>query len=99
MEVVLETERMVLRTFTESDVDDLAALNADPSVMRLLSGGKPIPRETTEREILPAILRDYDRVPGCGTWAAVEKASGLFLGWFELRASDDGTEAELGYRL
>jgi shikimate kinase len=40
-------------------------------------------------------------VPGFGTWAAIEKATGRFLGWFELRVPDGGTgtEAELGYRL
>jgi len=29
-----ETERMVLRHFTEADAEDLAALHGDPAVMR-----------------------------------------------------------------
>ena len=97
--VELETERLRLRRFTESDVDNLVELDSDPRVMRYLTG-KPTPREEIEHDILPWILRQYDRVPGCGLWAAVEKSTGDFLGWFELRAPDGSdTEAELGYRL
>ena len=31
---VLETERLILRPLTLDDVDDLAAIDADPDVMR-----------------------------------------------------------------
>jgi RimJ/RimL family protein N-acetyltransferase len=34
----LETERLVLRRFTESDIDLLVELNADPDVMWFLTG-------------------------------------------------------------
>jgi shikimate kinase/RimJ/RimL family protein N-acetyltransferase len=99
--VYLETDRLLLRRFMESDVDNLVELDGDPRVMRYLNGGKPTPREKIRNKILPGILRDYDRVAGYGTWAAVEKATGRFLGWFELRAPEGGrgAEAELGYRL
>lgn len=98
--VVLETERIILRRFTESDVDDLIELDGDPRVMRYLTQ-RPAKPETVRNKILPGILRDYDRVPGFGTWAAIEKATGRFLGWLELHVPEggDGTEAELGYRL
>ncbi|HEU5472829.1 MAG TPA: GNAT family N-acetyltransferase [Actinophytocola sp.] len=101
-EVVLETERLVLRRFTEADVDSLVDLDGDPRVMRYLTGGRPTPREKIESEVLPGILADYQRVPGCGTWAAAERSTGRFLGWFELRVSGDdaaAAQAELGYRL
>ncbi len=38
MRVFLETERLLLRQFTEADVDDLFALYDDPEVMRFLNG-------------------------------------------------------------
>jgi RimJ/RimL family protein N-acetyltransferase len=96
----LETERLMLRRFTPSDVDNLVALDGDPAVMAYLTGGRPTPREVIERRTLPWILREYDRVPGCGRWAAIEKVSGEFLGWFALDAPG-GTvdQVELGYRL
>jgi shikimate kinase len=98
--VVLETERLILRRFTESDVDDLVELDADPRVIRFLTHKPPAP-ETVRDKVLPGILRDYDRVPGFGTWAAIEKSSSRFLGWLELHVPEggDGSEAELGYRL
>ncbi|GDY31061.1 GNAT family N-acetyltransferase [Gandjariella thermophila] len=100
---MVETERLVLRRFTEADVDDLAALHGDPAVMRFVDDGRPVPRSVVEQETLPAILREYAELPaGLGCWAAVEKSTGTFIGWFSLRpASSIGLSGgiELGYRL
>jgi len=38
----LETERLALRPFVPEDMDDLAALDADPEVMRFLTQGQPV---------------------------------------------------------
>ena len=101
MQIYLETDRLVLRRFTEADVDNLFALDSDPEVMRYLNGGQPTPREVIQREILPRFLLDYERYAGFGCWAAIEKATGDFLGWFHFRPAEGGRpdEAELGYRL
>jgi RimJ/RimL family protein N-acetyltransferase len=101
MDVVLETERLVLRKFSEADVDLLFALDADPEVTRFINGGKPTPREVIQNEIIPGILRYYETTPGFGRWAVVERASGAFLGWLSLRRWTEGGpgEAVLGYRL
>ena len=101
MQVFLETERLVLRRFTGADADDLFELDGDPEVMRFLTGGKPTPREVILAETLPRFLRSYGRFGGLGYWAAVEKSSGEFLGWFALHPSEGGDpdEVELGYRL
>ena len=101
MDVFLETERLVLRRLTAADVDNLVELDGDPEVMRYLSGGAPTPRDVIESDILPRLLRAYERGAGFGYWAAIEKANGDFLGWFSFRPSDGGgpEQAELGYRL
>ncbi|MGZ3620705.1 MAG: GNAT family N-acetyltransferase, partial [Candidatus Binataceae bacterium] len=44
---VLETPRLLLRQFQPSDFDALAALHADPEVMRYLGDGKPKGRAET----------------------------------------------------
>src|SRR3954453_10343058 len=80
MEVYLETERLVLRRFTEADVDNLVELDSDPEVMRYVTG-KTTPRDEIEHDILPAFLRYYERGDRYGFWATIEKASGNFLGW------------------
>lgn len=99
--VFLETERLALRRFTPADLDNLVDLDSDPEVMRYLTGGRPTPRATVRDRILPNILAGYDRRPERGWWAAVERATGEFLGWFALTVNGDDppSEVDLGYRL
>jgi RimJ/RimL family protein N-acetyltransferase len=101
VQVFLETERLVLRRFTEADVDNLVELDSDPDVMRYINGGRPTPREEIENDFLPAFLDYYRRFTGYGFWAVIEKSTGDFLGWFHFRPKPDGSpdEPELGYRL
>jgi len=101
VEIFLETGRLVLRKFTEDDVGNLFDLDGDPEVMRFLTKGRPTPLEVVRNEILPRFLRFYEPFAGRGFWAAIEKATGDFLGWFAFTRSKDGglDEAELGYRL
>ena len=97
----LETERLALRRFTESDVDDLCALDSDPAVMRFISGGAATPREVIQARVLPWFMSFYTQGEALGFWAALEKASGDFIGWFGLHpeAGRDPGDLALGYRL
>jgi len=97
----LETERLLLRRFTHDDVDNLYDLDSDPEVMRYVTGGATTPREVVERVDLPAFMSYYDRVDGYGFWAAIDKTTDRFLGWFHLRPQegDPLDQPELGYRL
>jgi RimJ/RimL family protein N-acetyltransferase len=101
MHVYLETDRLLLRRFTQDDVDHLVALDSDPEVLRFVTGGPPTPREEIEQELLPAFLRHYERGERYGFWAAIEKSTGEFLGWFHFRHLEGAgpDDAELGYRL
>jgi RimJ/RimL family protein N-acetyltransferase len=101
MQVFLETQRLVLRRFTIDDVDNLVNLDADPDVMRFVTGGVPTSREEIESDFLPAFLGYYDRYEGYGFWAVIEKGTGEFLGWFHFRPGPDAApgEVELGFRL
>jgi RimJ/RimL family protein N-acetyltransferase len=101
VQIFLETERLILRRFTEDDVENLVELDSDPEVMRYLNGGIPTPRELVEQQILPRFLSYYERYSDFGVWAAIEKSSGAFIGWFSLRSHDEDRpdEIDLGYRL
>ena len=101
MVVYLETERLTLRRFTPDDLDDLVALDSDPAVMRYINGGRPTPRDEMRDDYLPWWLAYYDRGDAWGFWAAIERETGDFLGWFHLRPNkeDPPDEPELGYRL
>jgi RimJ/RimL family protein N-acetyltransferase len=100
-QVFLETERLTLRRFTAGDVDDLVELDSDPAVMLYINGGRPTPRDEIENDVLPAFLAYYERYAGYGFWAAVEKSTGEFVGWFHFRPAEGSPagEVELGYRL
>ena len=58
-------------------------------------------REEIADDFLPAFLAYYDRGDDYGFWAAVERISGRFLGWFHYRPEPGAgpLEPELGYRL
>ena len=101
MGVHLETQRLVLRHLTAADVDNLVELDADAEVMRFVTGGLPTPREEIEDVILPAWLAYYAVSSHLGFWAAEEKATRRFIGWFHFRPGEGHAddEPELGYRL
>ena len=74
---LLETERLRLRPFRESDLDAQAAAMADPEVVRHL-GGSPFSREDTWRKMLAApglwVMLGY------GYWVAERREDGAYLG-------------------
>ena len=99
--VFLETDRLRLRPFTAADAPHLLALDNDPEVMRYINGGRPVGADDIRERSLPRLLHDHPCTGTRGFWAAEEKATGTFLGWFELRplADHDPAVVELGYRL
>ncbi|HXZ57985.1 MAG TPA: GNAT family N-acetyltransferase [Gaiellaceae bacterium] len=101
MQLFLETERLRLRRFTGDDIENLVALDSDPEVMRFINGGRATPRDEIENDVLPAFLGHYERYAGFGFWAAEEKSTGRFVGWFHFRPAQGAPpgEVELGYRL
>jgi len=102
MHVFLETDRLLLRRFTHSDIDNLVELDSDPEVMRFLTNGRPTPREVIERDTLPRIMCGYERLRGLGRMATIERSTEMFLGWIGFDPPEDGRsddEIELGYRL
>ncbi len=94
----LETPRLLLRRFTEDDAGLLLALDSDPEVVRY-AGPKLADYEAYRERIRASFLDYYARFEDRGFWAALEKESGDFLGWFHLRPGlDYRFAAEAGYR-
>ncbi|MER6912612.1 GNAT family N-acetyltransferase [Streptomyces sp. NPDC000594] len=101
MDVFLTTERLSLRALTPADLPQVYALDSDPEVMRHLNGGRPTTPQAVREEVLPLLTRTVPCLGHPGFWAAEERATGSFLGWFEFRppSDEDATVVELGYRL
>lgn len=98
MPVLLETERLVLRSFTAADAGRLCELNADPDVMWFLTGGEPTPAADIENRVIPRFIGFHQRSDWQGYWAAEAGPDREFVGWFHLLPAEDGS-VDLGYRL
>lgn len=96
--ILLETERLILRRITLSDLDDMARINGDPDVMRYIGNGSTWTRAQSETRIR-RILKVYELFPGLGLWIGEEKVSRRFVGAYALIYIPKTVEVEVGYRL
>jgi RimJ/RimL family protein N-acetyltransferase len=79
MSLVLETRRLILRTWTIEDFEDAAAMYADPEVMRYLSvDGRPLSRYAAWQAMSSNV--GHWTLRGFGMFAIVERESGTFVG-------------------
>jgi ribosomal-protein-alanine N-acetyltransferase len=95
----IETDRLILRGWRESDRAPFAALNADPEVVRYLS--RALSREESDAMIDRVVARWAER--GYGLWAVERRDDDAFLGFTGLSWQDfpaPFTPAiEIGWRL
>ena len=88
-----ETDRLRLRPPRAGDAAGLAALNADPEVMRYIgSGVRPHAQACDE-------VRAWLADDGPNIWIIEDRASSEVHGWVALLPFDQGREVELAYRL
>jgi RimJ/RimL family protein N-acetyltransferase len=73
---ILDTERLRLRPFRRSDIDDYAAMNAGPEVMCHLGGTWD--RSRSWRHL--AFLIGHWPLGGSGMWALEHRETGAFVG-------------------
>jgi RimJ/RimL family protein N-acetyltransferase len=96
---MLGTKRLILRRFTDRDVEHIFELDNDPDVMRFINGGVATPRQVIHEVLMPAFLRYDSRNPGHGFWAVIEKQSKDFQGWVSFRPTGSNpAEITLGFR-
>jgi ribosomal-protein-alanine N-acetyltransferase len=94
---VIETERLLLRPMTFADTDDLAALYADPEVMRFFDGTRT--REQAVEQIRKC--QELYRSVGFYFWATIHKADDRFIGRCGLlpQVIDGRPEYEVAYMI
>jgi RimJ/RimL family protein N-acetyltransferase len=94
----LHTERLLLRQWRDSDLDEWAALNADPEVREFF------PTVLTREQSADSMARFRAEIEqrGWGWWALEVRDTGEFVGIVGLDPVDDGlpfTGVEIGWRL
>jgi [ribosomal protein S5]-alanine N-acetyltransferase len=96
MNVIIETDRLLLRTFVEDDASLLYELNSDPAVtvytLDLLTD-----LEQAKRVINEVIIPQY-ALYNHGRWAVHLKDGLQFIGWCGLKYVAERNEVDLGYR-
>lgn len=97
-QILLETERLILRRYEREDLDRLDRLNSDTDVMRYIGDGSLRTRDQTKAGIVRT-QRIYDLYPGLGFWIGEEQATRKFVGVFALIYIPKTVEVEVGYRL
>jgi RimJ/RimL family protein N-acetyltransferase len=75
---IVETERLLLRSFREADLDAFAAMSADAEVMRYIGSGETVDRNGSWRAMAGFI--GHWSLRGCGMWAIERKSDAAFLG-------------------
>ena len=90
---VLATDRLILRRHTAADLPDLAAMWADPQVVRHIGGRPFLPEEVWTRLLRAAGMWS---VLGYGYWVVRERDGGALVG--ELGFADFKRELEPPFR-
>ena len=96
---VIETERVILRTWRDDDVDEYYRINQDPKVIEFLRG--PLTMQEA-KDFVAFVNQQFDKI-GYTLWAAEEKSSGKLMGFIGLDplkwAAPLGSCVEIGWRL
>jgi RimJ/RimL family protein N-acetyltransferase len=77
---VLETDRLLLRSWRETDLEPFAAINADPRVMEYF----PSPLTRAESDFLADKISERIQKSGFGLWAVEERGGAPFIGFVGL---------------
>jgi len=99
---LLTTERLRLRRMRPGDAARIVALDSDPEVKRWIDQGRPPDADRIREEVLPRWIAAYEGSGGMGFFAAEDRLTGEFLGWFHLKpwtGEEEEGALELGYRL
>jgi RimJ/RimL family protein N-acetyltransferase len=93
----LETERLILRQFRESDFDAYAEMCGDAEVMRYIGEFKPMDRAMSWRSM--AMQLGHWQLRGYGMWAVEEKATGRMIGRVGLWNPEEWPGLEVGWMI
>lgn len=100
MEILIETERLILRPVTLNDTQDFFEMDSNPNVHKYL-GNNPVKNLGQSKAWIEDILHQY-KTFGLGRLAVVNKTTDEFLGWsgikYERQVRAEFNYYDLGYR-
>jgi [ribosomal protein S5]-alanine N-acetyltransferase len=96
MELILETERLILRKIAVADAETMYELNTDPLVIQFTGDG-PFESVEATRQFIAERQQQY-AIDGYGRWIAQRKEDGAIIGWCGLKFHPETNETDVGYR-
>ncbi len=94
--MILQTNRLILKTWTADDAEDLFEICSNPEVMLHIGEGEAY-RSIDEAHRFLSWAVDYQKENGFCRWAVVEKASQKIIGSCGFARLEESGEIELGY--
>ncbi|MEN8788745.1 MAG: GNAT family N-acetyltransferase [Flavobacteriaceae bacterium] len=96
MQIIIETERLILREMVMADARDMLRLYSIPEVQKY-TGEDVITNLEGIHQIIKEKINDYE-LYGYGRWVAILKDGQQFIGWAGLAYLPEFGEIDLGYR-
>ncbi len=96
--VIIETPRLLLRTWTIDDAPAALAIWGDPVVMKYIDSGQTLPDLDAVRQAVARAIESYEHRGLC-LWPVIEKASGRLIGCCGFHAFEGGPALELAFHL
>ena len=102
MQLLLKTERLILRELQLSDAQGMFELDSDPEVHKYL-GNKPVKNIEECIKTIELVRKQYHE-NGVGRFAMIEKTTGNFMGWTGIKfitepINNNVNFYEVGYRI
>jgi RimJ/RimL family protein N-acetyltransferase len=94
--IIFETERLLVRPYTEVDQENFFQLNGDAEVMRFI---RPIKTKEECEQFLLQVIAAAIATPLYGRWAVHTKATGEFIGSFAVIPVENADQMQMGYAL
>ena len=99
MKIMIETDRLILRTWRESDLQQMLTINQDPKVMEYFPGLQDLEATTN---FITKVNNHFDK-PGYSLYATTRKDTSEFIGFIGLLIANFEAHftpaTEIGWRL
>ena len=95
--MITQTERLIIRPFTEQDCDALFLMNSNPAMLKFI----PTPAFASPEqavELFHQVIKVDYQLHGFGRWAVEHKADKRVIGFCGPKFIPEFNEVELGYR-
>lgn len=96
MTQILETPRLILKTWSLADSSRAFEICSDAEVMKNIGSGKPYKTLAEAEKFLKWVV-EYQNENGFCRWAVLEKSSGRIIGSCGFALLQDSNEIDLGY--